>query len=63
MNRLETMLYNAIMTLFEYNRTEYKGLNDELFIDFVCRNIGLSEAEYEELMTENTAECEWNLED
>ena len=33
-----------------------EGLNDELFIDFVCRNIGLSEAEYEELMTENTAE-------
>ena len=34
MNRLEIMLYNAIMTLFEYNRTEYEGLNDELFIDF-----------------------------
>ena len=63
MERLETMLYNAILMIFDESQTEYKGLNDERFIEKICNEIGLTEAEYEELIVGDTSECEWNLED
>ena len=50
MENLKTKLYNAILTLFDESFTEYNGLNDELFIEMVCTNIGITEAEYKELM-------------
>lgn len=63
MNRLETMLYNAIMVIFDESQMEYEGLDDELFVEMICNEIGLTEAEYEELIAGNTSECEWNLEE
>lgn len=61
-NRLETMLYNSIIALYDYNITHYKGLDDELFIALVCAEIGLSEEEYSDLIYGNTDNCEWNKE-
>ena len=63
MKRLETMLYNAITTLLEESFTDYEGFDDELFVEMVCESIGLTETEYKKLITGDTSECEWNLED
>lgn len=59
-NRLETMLYNAILSWYDDSLTEYHGLDDEEFIERVCNLTGLTEAEYEDLINGNTEECSWN---
>lgn len=60
-NRLENMLYNAILSWYDDSLTEYHGLDDDDFIDRVCGLTGLSRAEYEDLINRNTEECSWNL--
>lgn len=52
-NKMETMLYNAIILLFDVNITEYNGLDDEEFIEFVCDEVGMSKEEYKTLMKIN----------
>ena len=52
MENLKTMLYNAILTIFDESFTEYKGLDDEEFIEKVCESVGMTEPEYKELMLE-----------
>ena len=59
-NKLETMLYNAIISWYDDSLVEYHGLDDEEFIERVCNLTGLSEAEYEDLVSGNTEECSWN---
>lgn len=59
-SRLETMLYNAILSWYDDSLTEYHGLDDEEFVERVCNLTGLTEAEYEDLMSGNTEECSWN---
>ena len=59
-SRLETLLYNAIISWYDDSLTEYHGLDDEEFIERVCGLTGLSEAEYEDLINGNTEECSWN---
>ena len=51
--KLETLLYNAIITLLDFNITEYNGIDDEEFIEFVCDEVGMSEEEYKTLMKIN----------
>lgn len=58
-NRLEQMLYNAIISWYDDSLTEYHGLDDEEFINRVCGLTGLSESEYEDLVSGNTEECSW----
>ena len=50
---IEKMLYNAIILLFDENITEYNGLDDEEFIEFVCDEVGMSKEEYKTLMKIN----------
>ena len=50
MENLKAKLFNAILALFDESFTEYKGLDDELFIEKVCRSVGMTEAEYKNLM-------------
>ena len=50
MNRLENMLYNAILVIFDESIIEYESLDDELFIEKICQDVGLTEAEYKKLM-------------
>lgn len=59
-SRLETMLYNAILSWYDDSLVEYHGLDDEEFVERVCSLTGLTEAEYEDLMSGNTEECSWN---
>lgn len=59
-SRLETMLYNAILSWYDDSLTEYHGLDDEEFVEKVCNLTGLTEAEYEDLINGNTEECSWN---
>ena len=51
--RLETLLYNAILCWYENSFTEYNGLDDEDFINKVCGETGLSVEEYHKLMLSN----------
>lgn len=48
--RIETLLYNAILSWYEDFKTLYDGLNDENFINKVCGSTGLSIEEYKNLM-------------
>ena len=50
--KMEKMLYNAIILLFDENITEYNGLDDEEFIDKICSEVGMTEKEYRKLMFE-----------
>ena len=50
MENLKVKLYNAILTIFDESFTEYKGIDDEEFIEKVCQSIGMTESEYKELM-------------
>lgn len=59
-SRLETMLYNAILSWYDDSLVKYHGLDDTDFIERVCNLTGLTEAEYEDLMSGNTEECSWN---
>ena len=51
-NKMEKMLYNAIILLFDENINEYNGLDDEEFIDKICSEIGMTEEEYRKLVLE-----------
>ena len=51
--KMEKMLYNAIILLFDENITEYNGLDDEEFIEKVCSEVGMTEKEYRKLMFNN----------
>lgn len=51
--RFENLLYNAIICLLDFNITEYNGLDDEEFIEFVCDEVGMSKEEYKTLMKIN----------
>lgn len=53
MESLKAKLYNAILTIFDESFTEYKGLDDEEFIEMVCQSVGMTEPEYKELMLIN----------
>ena len=59
-SRLETMLYNAIISWYDDSLTEYHGLDDEEFVERVCGLTGLSEEEYTDLINGMTEECSWN---
>ena len=52
MENLKIKLYNAILTILDESFTEYNGLDDEEFIEKVCQSVGMTEAEYTELMFE-----------
>lgn len=47
---LKNLLYNAIVGWYDDSLEEYKGLNDEEFIHHVCKTIGITEADYKEIM-------------
>ena len=51
--RFENLLYNAIICLLDFNITDYNGLDDKEFIEFVCDEVGLSEKEYKRIMKIN----------
>lgn len=51
-NKMEKMLYNAIILLFDENITEYNGLDDEEFIEKVCSEVGMTKEEYKKLILE-----------
>ena len=59
-DRLESMLYNAILCWYDDALEEYNGLDDENFVHRVCKKTGLTRAEYEDLINGNTEECSWN---
>lgn len=50
--RLEILLYNAIISLYDNSLEEYKGIDDEDFINMVCKSTGMTITEYENLMSE-----------
>ena len=51
--RMQIMLYNAICLVFDDNFNEYKGLDDEEFIEKICGEVGMTEKEYRKLMFNN----------
>ena len=57
---LETLLYNAIISWYDDSITEYHGLDDEDFVNRVCERTGMTEADYEDLITERREDCSWN---
>ena len=57
---LETLLYNAIISWYDDSITEYHGLDDEDFINRVCEKTGMTEADYEDLITGRREDCSWN---
>ena len=57
---LETLLYNAIISWYDDSITEYHGLDDEDFINRVCERTGMTEADYEDLITGRREDCSWN---
>ena len=57
---LETLLYNAIISWYDNSITEYHGLDDEDFINRVCERTGMTEADYEDLITGRREDCSWN---
>jgi hypothetical protein len=61
MENLKVKLYNAILTIFDTSYIEYKGLDDEEFVQKSCESVGMTEQEYRELMLISI--CEWNLEE
>lgn len=57
---LETLLYNAIISWYDDSITEYQGLDDEDFVNRVCERTGMTEADYEDLITGRREDCSWN---
>ena len=57
---LETLLYNAIISWYDDSITEYHGLDDEEFVNRVCERTGMTEADYEDLITGRREDCSWN---
>ena len=57
---LETLLYNAIISWYDDSITEYHGLDDEEFVNRVCERIGMTESDYEDLITGRREDCSWN---
>ena len=57
---LETLLYNAIISWYDDSMTEYHGLDDEEFVNRVCERTGMTEADYEDLITGRREDCSWN---
>ena len=57
---LETLLYNAIISWYDDSITEYHGLDDEDFVNRVCERTGMTEADYEDLITGRREDCSWN---
>ena len=57
---LETLLYNAIISWYDDSITEYHGLDDEDFVKRVCERTGMTEADYEDLITGRREDCSWN---
>ena len=57
---LETLLYNAIISWYDDSITEYHGLDDEEFVNRVCKRTGMTEADYEDLITGKREDCSWN---
>ena len=57
---LETLLYNAIISWYDDSITEYHGLDDENFVNRVCERTGMTEADYEDLITGRREDCSWN---
>ena len=57
---LETLLYNAIMSWYDDSMTEYHGLDDEEFVNRVCERTGMTETDYEDLITGRREDCSWN---
>ena len=51
-NKMEKMLYNAIILLFDESLEEYQSLDHPDFINKVCTEIGMTEKEYRKLMLE-----------
>lgn len=50
---LKNMLYNAIICWYDDALEEYSGLDDENFMHRVCKETGLTRAEYKDLMFSN----------
>lgn len=48
--RLKTMLYNAILCWYDTSIEEYSGTDDEDFIQIVCNEVGIARDEYLKLM-------------
>ena len=57
---LETLLYNAIISWYDDSITEYHGLDDKDFVNRVCERTGMTEADYEDLITGRREDCSWN---
>lgn len=51
--KLKSIIFNAIIALLDFNITEYKGLDDEEFIEFICDEVGIHKDDYKELMKLN----------
>lgn len=52
-SKLKSIIFNAIIALLDFNITEYKGLDDEEFIEFICDEVGIHKDDYKELMKLN----------
>ena len=57
---LETLLYNTIISWYDDSITEYHGLDDEEFVNRVCERTGMTESDYEDLITGRREDCSWN---
>lgn len=53
---LRNALYNAIVGWYDDLLEEYNGLDDENFIHRVCKETGITKAEYNELMLDKKGE-------
>jgi len=53
MKNLQTILYNAILCLYDDSMASYHGIDDEAFIQHVCERTGLTEEEYGNIMLEH----------
>jgi len=49
-NRLESMLFNAVIAWYDDSLTEYHGLDDRKFVERVCSLTGMTEEEYQRII-------------
>lgn len=51
--RSKSIIYNLIITILENSMTQYDSIEDEAFIDYICKEANITKTEYKNLMTTN----------
>ena len=59
MDKLETLLYNTIISWLNDSMENYSGPEDIEVMQRVCSKTGISERDYKYLISGNTEECSW----